>query len=154
MLTLTVIHDVITFFVIKKCQKIQKIDENSYYSRRKSSYLLNDLGNSNEIFRKDFTHSLADTLFEKPQVLEFFLSIFQKVSVSVVNWVFLNAVSHFIGGEGEGGCVWTNQIQEVWEEYPNGNWILMTHGDLITAFKIPVWFIHLSFVIFLFSFFT
>ena len=29
MLTLTVIHDVITFFVIKKCQKIQKIDENS-----------------------------------------------------------------------------------------------------------------------------
>ena len=39
-----------------KCQKIQKIDKNSYYRRRKSLYLLKDLRNFSEIFRKDVTY--------------------------------------------------------------------------------------------------
>ena len=33
-----------------------KIDENSYHWQRNSSYLLNDLRNLNEIFRKDVTY--------------------------------------------------------------------------------------------------
>ena len=33
-----------------------KIDENSYYWQRNYSYLLSDLRNSNEIFRKDATY--------------------------------------------------------------------------------------------------
>ena len=33
-----------------------KIDENSYYRQRNSSYLLNDLRNFNKIFRKDTTY--------------------------------------------------------------------------------------------------
>ena len=41
--------EVISFFVTKKWQKN---DENSWYWRRKSSYLLSDLRNFNEIFRK------------------------------------------------------------------------------------------------------
>ena len=43
---------VINFFVTRKCQKIQKVDEN----RRKSFYLPNDLRDFNEIFRKDVTY--------------------------------------------------------------------------------------------------
>ena len=43
-------------FVTRKCQKIRKINENSQYWLRKSSYLLNDLRNFNEIFRKDVTY--------------------------------------------------------------------------------------------------
>ena len=33
-----------------------KINENSYYGRRKSSYFLNDLMNFNDIFRKDVAY--------------------------------------------------------------------------------------------------
>ena len=47
--------DVISFFVTRKCQKIQKIDENSLFWRRKSSYLLNNLRHWNEFFRKYVT---------------------------------------------------------------------------------------------------
>ena len=36
--------------------KIQKMCENSSYSRRKFSYLLNELRNFIEIFRKDVTY--------------------------------------------------------------------------------------------------
>ena len=43
----------LNFFVTWKCKKIRKIDENSYYWRRKSSYFLNDVKNFNEIFRND-----------------------------------------------------------------------------------------------------
>ena len=70
---------VIRFFVTKKWLEIEKLDENwknSYYWHRISSYLMNDLRNFNEIFRKDvtydnikkqaFTVSLEDTVWEKP----------------------------------------------------------------------------------------
>ena len=53
MLTSFVICDAISFFITRICQKIRKIDENSSYWRRKSSYFLNDMRNLNEIFRKD-----------------------------------------------------------------------------------------------------
>ena len=65
---------------VKKSKNLMKIDENSEYWQRSSSYLLNDLKNFNKIFRKDatydniksrkqqdFTLSLEDTLFEKSQ---------------------------------------------------------------------------------------
>ena len=42
--------DIIGLFAIRKCQNSQKTDENSSYWRRKSSYLLKDLRNVNEIF--------------------------------------------------------------------------------------------------------
>ena len=68
---------VISFFVTRKCQKTQKIDENSSYGTRKSSYLLNDLRNFNKIFRKDVTYdnikstvSLKSAFFENPQGVE------------------------------------------------------------------------------------
>ena len=38
---------------VKKSKKLRKIDENSYYWQRVSSYLLNDLRKFIEIFRKD-----------------------------------------------------------------------------------------------------
>ena len=44
--------DVISFFVTRKIKKIWKIDENNQCWRKKSSYLLNDLRNFNETFRK------------------------------------------------------------------------------------------------------
>ena len=44
------------FFATRKCQKIRKTDKNSWYWRRKSSYLLNKLRNFNDIFRKDVTY--------------------------------------------------------------------------------------------------
>ena len=47
---------VIRFFVTRECQEIQKIDKNSWYWQRKSSYLLNDQRNFNKIFRKDVTY--------------------------------------------------------------------------------------------------
>ena len=72
--------DVIGLFSIRKCKKIQKIDRNSQYWRRKSSDPLNDLSNFNKFFRKDvtynniirqkeqgFTLSLEDTILEKTQ---------------------------------------------------------------------------------------
>ena len=40
----------------KEMPKIQKIDENSCYWQRKSSYLLNNLRNFNAIFRKGTTY--------------------------------------------------------------------------------------------------
>ena len=59
---------------------IQKIDENSKYSIRKSSYLLSDFRIFNDIFRKDVTYdnlkltkkqgfnlSLENTFLEKEQ---------------------------------------------------------------------------------------
>ena len=79
MLTSSVICDAISFFVIRKCQKIQKTDEKSSYWRRKSSSLLNNLRNFNDIFRKDVTYdnikilkrglilSLKNTFLEKPE---------------------------------------------------------------------------------------
>ena len=39
-------------------KKIQKIDENSWSWRRSSSYLLNNLWNFSEIFRKDVTYDI------------------------------------------------------------------------------------------------
>ena len=56
MLTSSVKCDVISIFVTRKCQKIQIVDENSWQWRGKSWYLLNDLKNFNEIFRKDVTY--------------------------------------------------------------------------------------------------
>ena len=47
--------DIIRFSVTRKCQKIRKIDENSKYWRKKSSYLLNDVRNFDEILRKGKT---------------------------------------------------------------------------------------------------
>ena len=74
---------VISLFLIRKCKKIQKIDTNSQYWRRKSSDPLNDLSNFNVFFRKDvtdnniiwqkeqgFTLSLEDAILEKPQERE------------------------------------------------------------------------------------
>ena len=46
----------ISFFATRKYQNIQRINENSYSGRRKSSYFLNDLINFNEIFRKDVAY--------------------------------------------------------------------------------------------------
>ena len=46
----------LSFFVIRKCQKIRKIDGKSQYWRRKSSYHLKNLRNFNDIFRKDVTY--------------------------------------------------------------------------------------------------
>ena len=43
-------------FLYKEMPKIQKIDENSCYWQRKSSYLLNNLRNFNAIFRKGTTY--------------------------------------------------------------------------------------------------
>ena len=40
-----------------KCQKIRKIDENSLYLWRKSSYLLTELRNFNEVFKKNVTYN-------------------------------------------------------------------------------------------------
>ena len=42
--------------VSRKCQKIRKLDEEYEYRQRNSSYLLNDLRNINEIFRKDMAY--------------------------------------------------------------------------------------------------
>ena len=48
--------DVISFFVTGKYQKIRKIDENSWYWRRKSEYLQNNLKGFNETFMKKVTY--------------------------------------------------------------------------------------------------
>ena len=60
-------------------KKLKKINENSYYWRRKSSYLLNELSNFNYIFRKDVAYdniniilvslslALGYSFLEKPQ---------------------------------------------------------------------------------------
>ena len=45
--------DVISFFATRKCQKILESNKYSYYWRRKSSYILSDLRNSNKCFWKD-----------------------------------------------------------------------------------------------------
>ena len=44
--------DVISLFAIRKCQNIQKLDENSSYWQRKTLYRPKDLRNVNELFRK------------------------------------------------------------------------------------------------------
>ena len=52
--------NVVSFFVTSKYKKIQninKIDKNSWYWQRNSSYLLNNFKNLNEIFRKDVTYN-------------------------------------------------------------------------------------------------
>ena len=56
MLTSSVVCDAISFFATRKCQKTQKINEYSWYWIRKSSYLLNDLSNYNDIFRKEVAY--------------------------------------------------------------------------------------------------
>ena len=54
MLKVLQVHLLQAFFVARKCQKVQKIDENRReYRQRNSSLLLNDLSNLNEILRKD-----------------------------------------------------------------------------------------------------
>ena len=45
--------DVISLYVTRKYQQTQIIDENGKYWQRKSSYLLKDIRNFDEIFRKD-----------------------------------------------------------------------------------------------------
>ena len=45
--------DVNSFFATRKCQKILKSNKYSCYWRRKSSYILSDLRNSNKCFWKD-----------------------------------------------------------------------------------------------------
>ena len=55
---------VVSFCVTRECQKIGKIDKNSCYWRRKYSYLLNDLRNFNETFRKDVAFFGKSILFE------------------------------------------------------------------------------------------
>ena len=51
--------DVINLFAIRKCQNIQKLDENSSYWQRKSSYRPKDLRNVNKIFGNPLSpHSL------------------------------------------------------------------------------------------------
>ena len=52
MLASSAICDVISFFVTKKSLKIRKIDKNSWYWRRKSSYLLNTCRISMKFSRK------------------------------------------------------------------------------------------------------
>ena len=56
MLTSSVTCDVISFFVTNKRQKKMKSWWNSKYWRRKPSYLLSDMINFTEIFRKDVTY--------------------------------------------------------------------------------------------------
>ena len=56
MLTSSVICWRNEFLCNKKMSIIQKIDENSWYSIRKSSYLLSDFRIFNDIFRKDVTY--------------------------------------------------------------------------------------------------
>ena len=48
--------DNISLFATRFCQKIQKIDGNSSYGRRKSLYLPNNLRYFHEVFRKDVTY--------------------------------------------------------------------------------------------------
>ena len=57
-----IICDVISFFITRKCQNIK----NSSYLQRKSSYLLNNWRNFDEVFRKDLTYDNIKS-HEKPE---------------------------------------------------------------------------------------
>ena len=46
-------------------KQIRNINENSYYWRRKPSYLPNKMRNSNEIFKKDVTYDYIK-IYKKP----------------------------------------------------------------------------------------
>ena len=48
--------DVISFFITKRCQKVQTINENLQYWRRKCLYPPNDIKNFNKILRKRVTY--------------------------------------------------------------------------------------------------
>ena len=67
--------------------------------------LFNDSGNSNEIFRKDFTHSLADTLFEKPQVLELIIYFPKGVSICGKLGLLECRFTFYCGGGGGWLCL-------------------------------------------------
>ena len=49
-------YKVISQLITGKCQKVQNIYESSWYWKRNFSYLLNNMRNFNDIFRKDVTH--------------------------------------------------------------------------------------------------
>ena len=72
--------EVISFFVTRECQKIRKINQNKWCNwRGKSSYLLNDLRNFKEIFRKDVTRDNIKS-HRKPELQP--LSLFLSLSLS------------------------------------------------------------------------
>ena len=48
--------DIISFFVASKGKKVEKIDEKSSNRRSKNLYLLKDLVNFNENFKKNITY--------------------------------------------------------------------------------------------------
>ena len=50
--------NLISSFAARKCQKIQNVDKKCYYWWRKLSYLLNDMMNFNEMFRKNVTYGI------------------------------------------------------------------------------------------------
>ena len=73
--------EVISFFVTRECQKIRKINQNKWCNwRGKSSYLLNDLRNFKEIFRKDVTRDNIKS-HRKPELQP--LSLFLSLSLSL-----------------------------------------------------------------------
>ena len=101
----------------KEMPKIQKIDENSCYWQRKSSYLLNNLRNFNAIFRKGTTYGnikshkktgfhplLRRYIFGKttigaqlPPVSCPYLTFWRSISYFQVS-CYLKGIMHFITG--------------------------------------------------------
>ena len=71
--------------IIKKSEKLMKTDENSQHWQRNSSFLLNDLRNFNEIFRKDMPYDNIKSR-KKPESHPLFRRYIFRKTTGWSNW--------------------------------------------------------------------